>query len=84
MAAFGELQPFGTSRLSKEVFTGTALSPDVRRNLFEAMLVDQEAADQVWDAWNAQTLNDGAACIAWMTITGLISPNDQHGNNREA
>ena len=50
----------------------------------EALLVDEEAADQVWDAWNAQTSNDGAACIAWMTIAGLISSNDQHGNNPKA
>jgi len=50
----------------------------------EALLVDEEAADQVWDAWKAQSLNNAATCIAWMTIAGLISPNDQHGNNREA
>jgi len=34
----------------------------------EALLVDEEAADQVWEAWNDQTLNDEAACIAWMYI----------------
>ena len=50
----------------------------------EALLVGEEAADQVWEIWNAQTLNDAAACIVWMTIAGLISPNDQHGVNREA
>jgi hypothetical protein len=44
----------------------------------EALLVDEEAADQVWEAWDARTLNNGAACIAWMLIAGLISPNDQH------
>lgn len=49
----------------------------------EALLVDEEAADQVWEAWDARTLNDGAACIAWMLIAGLISHYDQHGNNRE-
>jgi hypothetical protein len=30
----------------------------------EALLVDEELGDQVWNEWNAQTLNDGAACIA--------------------
>ncbi len=50
----------------------------------EALLVDKEAADQVWEAWNAHNSKNGAACIAWMTIAGLISPNDQHGDNREA
>ena len=50
----------------------------------ETLLVDEEAADQVWEAWNTQTLNNGAAYIAWMTIAGLISPNDQHGNITKA
>jgi len=27
----------------------------------EALLVDEEAADQVWEAWNTQTLNNGAS-----------------------
>jgi hypothetical protein len=49
----------------------------------EALLVDEEASEQVWDEWNAKSSNNGAACIAWMIIAGLISPNDQHGNNRE-
>jgi len=50
----------------------------------ETLLVNEEAADQVWEEWNANTLNYGAACIAWMTIAGLISSNDQHGNNPRA
>jgi hypothetical protein len=41
----------------------------------EALLVDEEAADQVWEAWNDQTLNDEAACIAWMYI-GFIRNRD--------
>ncbi len=32
----------------------------------EALLADEELADQVWEAWDA--LNDAAACIAWMLI----------------
>jgi hypothetical protein len=38
------------------------------RIYIEALLVDEAAADQVWEAWNDQTLNDEAACIAWMYI----------------
>ncbi len=38
----------------------------------EALLVDEELADQVWEAWDAQILNDSAACIAWMLIAGLV------------
>ncbi len=34
----------------------------------EALLVDEELADQVWEAWDAENLDDGAACIAWMLI----------------
>jgi hypothetical protein len=34
----------------------------------EALLVDEDAADQFWETWNAHYLNDGAACIAWMLI----------------
>ena len=47
----------------------------------EALLVDEKAADQVRDEWNAQSLNNAAACIAWMTIAGLVSSYDQYGNN---
>ncbi len=34
----------------------------------EALLVDEELADQVWEAWDARELNDAAACIAWVLI----------------
>ena len=34
----------------------------------EALLVDEELADQVWQLWDADDLNDAAACIAWMLI----------------
>ncbi len=34
----------------------------------EALLVNEELADQVWEAWDARELNDAAACIAWMLI----------------
>ncbi len=39
----------------------------------EALLVDKVLADQVWEAWNTENLTDGAACLAWMLISGLVS-----------
>ena len=38
----------------------------------EALLVDEELADRVWEAWDANVLNDGAAIIAWMLIVCRI------------
>ncbi len=37
----------------------------------EALLVDEESADQVWEAWDAAELDDETACIAWMLIAML-------------
>ena len=31
----------------------------------EALLVDEEMADQVWRAWDAGFVSDELACIAW-------------------
>ncbi len=39
----------------------------------EARLVDEELADQVWEAWYAGNINDGAARIAWLLIADLVS-----------
>ncbi len=35
--------------------------------------VDEELADQIWEAWDADELNNAAACIAWLLIAGLVS-----------
>ncbi len=43
----------------------------------EALLVDEELADQVWEAWDVEKLTDGAACIAWLLIADLVS--DHYG-----
>ncbi len=49
----------------------------------EALLVDEELADQVWEAWDADETDDGAACIAWMVITGgRFTPNSGHWDGR--
>ena len=50
----------------------------------EALLVDEDLADQVWEAWNAGEVENEAACIAWTLIAGVCSSYDQHGDNREA
>ena len=34
----------------------------------EALLVDKELADQVWEAWHAGVLVDQTVFIAWMLI----------------
>ena len=34
----------------------------------EALLVDQELADQVWEAWDTGFLGDDDACAAWLLI----------------
>jgi len=40
------------------------------RLYIEALLVNEELADQLWEAWDADETDDEAACIAWMVITG--------------
>ncbi len=34
----------------------------------EALLVDEDLADQVWEAWHAGEADDQTACKAWMPI----------------
>ena len=37
----------------------------------EALLVDEELADQIWQLWHDVELDDETACIAWMLIAML-------------
>jgi len=37
----------------------------------EALLVDEELADQVWEAWSAREIDDQIACIAWWLIADV-------------
>ncbi len=39
----------------------------------EALLIDEELADQVWEAWDAGEIDDQVACIAWWLIGGAIA-----------
>jgi len=34
----------------------------------EALLVDEELADQVWEAWDKGKIDDQVACRAWVLI----------------
>jgi hypothetical protein len=34
----------------------------------EALLVDEELADQVWEAWDAGETNNESACFLWWCI----------------
>ena len=34
----------------------------------EALLVDEELADQVWEAWDAENISDLVAAWAWWVI----------------
>jgi hypothetical protein len=38
----------------------------------EALLVDEELADQVWEAWDKEKIDDQVACIAWWLIAGRL------------
>ncbi len=38
----------------------------------EALLVDEELADQAWEAWYSGEAQVDSACMAWMLIAGLV------------
>jgi len=37
----------------------------------EAILVDEDLADAVWEAWNKGEIDDAIACLTWMMIAIL-------------
>ncbi len=37
----------------------------------EALLIDEELADQVWEAWVAGMVDDETTCLAWKLIAIL-------------
>ena len=45
----------------------------------EALLVDEELANQVWKAWDSGEIDDLSACVAWWLICIAAS-----GSNRLA
>jgi hypothetical protein len=34
----------------------------------EALLVDEELADQVWELWDAGVIDDELAAVAWLLL----------------
>ncbi len=38
----------------------------------EALLVDEELADQVWEAWDKAKIDNETACILWMRVAMKI------------
>ena len=38
----------------------------------ESLLVNEELADQVWQAWDKGEIDDEAACLAWAVLTGFV------------
>lgn len=41
------------------------------RIYIEALLVDEELADQVWEAWDEGEVDNQVALLAWWLITNL-------------
>ena len=39
----------------------------------EALLVDEEAADQVWEAWDKGEIDDQVAWLSWWLIATVFS-----------
>ena len=37
----------------------------------DALLVDEELADQVWEAWDKGDIDDALAFTGWMIIAGM-------------
>ena len=44
----------------------------------EALLVDEELADEVWEEWDAGEADAHIACLAWALIAGLVCFSNQH------
>ena len=38
----------------------------------EALLVDEDLADQVWEVWDAEVITDGLAARAWLCISTRV------------
>ncbi len=38
----------------------------------EALLVDEEVADQVWEAWGAGEIDDQTGILAWLRVATRV------------
>jgi len=59
----------------KSLITGQAINPQSGHDYFmltqlyiEALLVDEELADLVWEAWDAGLIPDELAAIVWRLV----------------
>ncbi len=41
----------------------------------EALLTDEELADQVWEAWDAEEIDDSIVAWAWWSIVIVVDTN---------
>jgi len=39
----------------------------------EALLIDEELADLVWEAWDGGEIDDELAAIAWWLVLGVLA-----------
>ena len=42
-------------------------------NYIEALPVNEELADQVWEVWNTGEISDSSVCLAWWLIARFMS-----------
>ena len=47
----------------------------------EALLVDEDLADQVWEAWDSGLASNEVAFLAWVLIAGVSFAGDRHSDN---
>ena len=65
MVSFSTDRPY----LPHAVISLASHSPTMLTEIyFEALLVDDELADQVWEAWDAGEINDVTAWVAWVLV----------------
>ncbi len=38
----------------------------------EALLVDEDLADQVWEAWDKEEIDDQTAILAWLRVATRV------------
>ncbi len=49
--------------------TGSPSSGHAHRTLYKGLIVDEELADQVWQAWDKGEIDDQVAWFAWRLIS---------------
>ncbi len=43
-------------------------------NYIEALLVDEDRADQVWELWSTGVITDDLAALAWAKLAMRVGP----------